>query len=42
MGHFSSNVGNQIEDSYQTEEVELEILTDKTIEKIKTTPQQWL
>ncbi|XCF07514.1 hypothetical protein ABI125_06565 [Tamlana crocina] len=39
---FSSNVGNQIENSYQTEEVELEILNDKTIEKIKTTPQQWL
>ena len=39
---FSSNVGNQVEDSYQTEQVELEILTDKIIEKIKTTPQQWL
>lgn len=39
---FSSNIGNQVEDSYQTEEVELEILTDKTIEKIKTTPQHWL
>ncbi|WP_435623775.1 hypothetical protein [Flagellimonas sp.] len=32
---FSSNVGNQVDDSYQTEQVELEILTDKTIEKIK-------
>jgi hypothetical protein len=39
---FSSNVGNQVENSYQTEQVELEILTDKIIEKIKTTPQQWL
>ena len=39
---FSSNIGNQVEDSYQTEEVELEILTDKTIVKIRTTPQQWL
>ena len=39
---FSSNVGNHVEKSYQTEEVELEILTDKTIEKIKTTPQHRL
>jgi hypothetical protein len=39
---FSSNVGNQVEDSYQTEQVVLEILTDEIIEKIKTTPQQWL
>ena len=39
---FSSNVGYPVEESYQTEQVELEILTDEIIEKIKTTPQQRL
>ena len=37
---FSSKTGMEVENSYQTEKIELEILTDKTIEKIKTTPQQ--
>jgi hypothetical protein len=37
---FSSKTGMEVENSYQTEQIELEILTDKTIEKIKTTPQQ--
>ena len=37
---FSSKTGMEIGNSYQTEQIELEILTDKTIEKIKTTPQQ--
>jgi hypothetical protein len=37
---FSSKTGMELENSYQTEKIELEILTDKTIEKIKTTPQQ--
>ncbi|WP_437396911.1 hypothetical protein [Flagellimonas lutimaris] len=36
---FSSKTGMELENSYQTEKIELEILTDKTIEKIKTTPQ---
>ena len=37
---FSSKIGMEVENSYQTKQIELEILTDKTIEKIKTTPQQ--
>ncbi|WCO03591.1 hypothetical protein [Psychroserpens ponticola] len=37
---FSSKTGMEVENSYQTEQIELEILTDKTIERIKTTPQQ--
>ncbi|MCD8435995.1 hypothetical protein LNJ03_11895 [Tenacibaculum dicentrarchi] len=36
---FSSKIGMEVENSYQTEQIELEILTDKTIERIKTTPQ---
>lgn len=36
---FSSNIGMEIENSYRAEQIELEILTDKTIVKIKTTPQ---
>ena len=39
---LSSKTGKEIENSYQTEQIELEILTDKTIEKIKTTPQHRL
>ena len=37
---FSSNVGKFIEDSWKLEKIELIILNDKLIEKIKTTPQQ--
>ena len=37
---FSSKIRMEVENSYQTEQIELEILTDKTIEKLKTTPQQ--
>lgn len=33
---FSSNVGKQIDGSWKSEKIELIILTDKTIEKIKT------
>ncbi|WP_111684162.1 hypothetical protein [Winogradskyella tangerina] len=33
---FSKNVGNHVENSFQTEEVELEILTDIIIDKIIT------
>ncbi len=36
---FSSKIGMEVENSYQTEQIELEILTDKTIENIKATPQ---
>ena len=36
---FSSKIGMEVENSYQTEQIELEILTDKTIERIKTTLQ---
>ena len=32
---FSSHVGNQVDSSYLNEEVELELFTDKTIEKLK-------
>ena len=39
---LSSKTGKEIENSYKTEQIELEILTDKTIEKIKTTPQHRL
>ena len=38
-GIFSSKIGMEVENSYQTEQIELEILTDKTIERIKTTLQ---
>lgn len=37
---FSSNVGKFIEDSWKREKIELIILNDKLIEKIKTTQQQ--
>ena len=37
---FPSQKGKEIENSFKKERIELEILTDKTIEKIKTTPQQ--
>ena len=33
---FSSNAGREVEKSYQTEQVELETLTDDVIEKIKS------
>ena len=33
---FSSNVGKQIDGNWKSEKIELIILTDKTIEKIKT------
>ncbi|MBD0833800.1 hypothetical protein [Aestuariibaculum sediminum] len=39
---FPSQRGLEIENSYQTEQLELEVFTDKTIDKIKTTPQHRL
>ena len=36
---FSSNVGKFVENSWKPEKIELIILNDKLIEKIKTTPQ---
>ncbi|AYN68817.1 hypothetical protein D1013_16235 [Euzebyella marina] len=33
---FSSNVGKQIDGSWKSEKIELTLLTDKEIEKIKT------
>ena len=33
---FSTNVGKQIDSSWKSEKIELTILTDKEIEKIKT------
>ena len=39
---LSSNVGKFVEDSWEKETFELIIFSDNLIEKIKTTPQQWV